>query len=295
MKVIKIDVDKIEQNENSRAVYKEADFSELMHSMKLEGLLQPIGVKDLGQGAYEAVFGNRRLVAARKLGWSEISAVVLENVETDSDRDFLNLIENLKREQISVSEEGRLYQVMMDRGLSEKEIATRLNVPPQRVRVATEVIREVPVEFRAKIVNRQSGVKVPGTISAAAYVAISNLRKTENLNRGQFRQLLEFAATRDVTASQVGAIGPLFKNGFTLEDAIDQTSRWNRIAFDIFIQQADREKIEKKTGRSMNDLIWEVLETHKELKLIRKPRVSGVYPKAISTWKRAKQEKELRD
>src|SRR3990167_3768361 len=121
MKVVEVELKKIDQNENSRVVYKENDITELMQSIKKEGLLQPIGVRKTDDG-YEAVWGNRRILAAKKLGWVTIPANVVDNADSENDRDFINLAENIKRQNTSVSEEGRLYLAMMDRGLKKEEI-----------------------------------------------------------------------------------------------------------------------------------------------------------------------------
>src|ERR1043165_7563349 len=106
MKIINIAIDKIHQNENSRAILDHNDLSDLMLSLKKNGLLQPVGVMKTNLG-YEAVFGNRRILAARKLGWAEVPAVVLD-IDSDIDRDILNLLENQQRVAVTLKEEGRL-------------------------------------------------------------------------------------------------------------------------------------------------------------------------------------------
>src|ERR1700682_2941963 len=51
------------------------DVDELAESLRAHGLLQPIVVRRRGAG-YELIAGHRRYEAARRLGWSEIAAVV---------------------------------------------------------------------------------------------------------------------------------------------------------------------------------------------------------------------------
>ncbi len=53
MKVVSVDLKDIVQTENSRAIYKAGDLSDLMHSMKKDGLLQPIGLRPIARGKYE--------------------------------------------------------------------------------------------------------------------------------------------------------------------------------------------------------------------------------------------------
>ena len=71
---------------NDRLGYDEAQMAELMESMRRLGQLQPVAVRDAsgevaGKGKaagprYELVYGHRRTEAARRLGWSEIQAIV---------------------------------------------------------------------------------------------------------------------------------------------------------------------------------------------------------------------------
>jgi ParB family chromosome partitioning protein len=183
MRIINILIDKIEQNENSRTVYKASDLTELMLSMKEDGLLQPIGVRDLGKGKYECVFGNRRLLAAKKLGWIEIPANLIE-AEEEKDRDILGLVENFKRQNTTVEEDGRIFLKLKDSGMTITEIAARLGIAPVRVETALDVYSHFPKEFRKSIVNGKAGAGTrSGKISASVATSINNIRKQYNLNR----------------------------------------------------------------------------------------------------------------
>ncbi len=272
MKMVKVDLKDIEQNENSRAVYKEADLRELMHSMKLDGLLQPVGVRDLGKGKYEAVYGNRRLVAARKLGWADIDCVVVEAV-TDNDRDFMNLVENIKRQNITVVEEGRLYTVLLDRGLKPGEIAARIGVSDIRVSTALDAVKHIPADMASRVVNRIGGTntKKQGKISATAYVAVAHIRKQQQLNRPQWRALLEFASKDGINALKIHTIAPFLKNGFTLEEAIEKAEHTDAVHLNVFVDRTNRERLEKKYNATFQELCIRALETMPELKIQRRP------------------------
>lgn len=265
MKIKKIDLKNIEQNENSRVIYKEADLSELMHTLKNNGLLQPVGVKDLGNGKYEAVFGNRRIMAARKLGWADIDAHVVEAVD-DNERDILNLLENLKRTNTTVSEDGRIFQCLRDRGLTIDEISARVGIRRERVEMALEVFNDVPAEFKKKIVNRVAGQrKKEGQISATAAHAVMQLRRQHNLNRRQFRDLMIFASKPDTSVTHVSHIAPLVKEGFTIGEAVKAVGRMSRVVMYVFIEEDRIKKLEKKHGQSITNILWEQLEKNPEL------------------------------
>lgn len=55
-----------------------ADLKELMASMKSIGLIQPIGVCEAGS-SYLLLFGLRRLIAAKLLGWKKLSVLFTTN------------------------------------------------------------------------------------------------------------------------------------------------------------------------------------------------------------------------
>jgi ParB family transcriptional regulator, chromosome partitioning protein len=104
-----------------RHEFNPAELAELEASLKVNGLLQPITVRRMGD-QYELIAGERRLRAATNLQWSEISAIV---------RDFddrtllvLALVENLQRADLNPVEEARGYQRLLEEfDLTHQQIA----------------------------------------------------------------------------------------------------------------------------------------------------------------------------
>ena len=97
---------------------------ELAESIRLHGLLQPVLVRDAGDG-WELIAGERRWRAARMAGLERIPAVVRAE-EDESRRLLLALIENLQREDLDAMEEARALKRLSDLGLTHEEIAARL-------------------------------------------------------------------------------------------------------------------------------------------------------------------------
>ncbi|MDP2902441.1 MAG: ParB/Srx family N-terminal domain-containing protein [Methylovulum sp.] len=64
--------------------HKDKDVESLAATIRIVGLLQPIGVRSMSDGAYEVVFGERRTLAIRKLhneghpGTDMVPALILE-------------------------------------------------------------------------------------------------------------------------------------------------------------------------------------------------------------------------
>ena len=99
------------------------ELSELAASIEANGLLQPIVVRRGKAGAeYELVAGERRLRAARQLGWTEIPAYVRD--VDDRALLVLALVENIQREDLGPLEEARGYdELRRVFGLRQREIA----------------------------------------------------------------------------------------------------------------------------------------------------------------------------
>jgi ParB/RepB/Spo0J family partition protein len=211
-------------------------------------------VKKIGE-RYEAVFGNRRIVAAKRLGWADIPAHILQ-AETDNDRDILNLIENIKRQNTTVAEDGRIFDALEARGLSTDEISVRVGVSRVRVETALSVFRDVPKEYRPVIVNRVSGRKEKGTISATAAHKILQLRKQNGLNRKQTRALLDYAKKDDTSTGHLEQIAPLLKMGISVARAIEKSEQLERLTLFFFVDKKLIKTLEKKYNKDIRDIIW---------------------------------------
>ncbi len=105
-----------------RIIFKAESLAELASSIKENGLIQPIVVrkKDFG---YELISGERRLRAAKQLGYTSIPAIIKEQV-TDKESMLMALIENIQREDISPIEQGECYKkIMVENNMTQAELA----------------------------------------------------------------------------------------------------------------------------------------------------------------------------
>lgn len=108
-----------------RVYFDEEKLTELAESIKSHGVTQPILVRQLTQGKYEIVAGERRWRACIQLGLDSIPAVVKDL--TDDDSMQIALIENIQREDINPVEEARAYSQLMKKfGYTQEEISVKL-------------------------------------------------------------------------------------------------------------------------------------------------------------------------
>jgi ParB/RepB/Spo0J family partition protein len=121
----KIDLEDIILKDNVRKVYN--NILELAGSIKREGLLQPVVVAINEDGEYELTAGYRRYYAHKYLvehgePFNQIQAIVRQG-----DFEIIQLIENIHRDDLSPTELEQGLKRMIDSGMSQVDIAERLN------------------------------------------------------------------------------------------------------------------------------------------------------------------------
>ncbi len=126
-----IDPAAIEPNPRQpRQAFDEEALSELVHSIREFGLMQPIVVRAVptADGApvrYQIVMGERRWRASQVAGLATIPAIVRETADDNLLRDAL--LENIHRVQLNPLEEAAAYQQLLDEfGVTHEELAARI-------------------------------------------------------------------------------------------------------------------------------------------------------------------------
>lgn len=96
-----------------RLHFDEIELKELAASIKLNGLIQPIIVRQSDIFGYELIAGERRLKASQIAGLDEIPAVI----KTISNKESMNqaIIENLQRSNLNPIEEAKAFQNILDK------------------------------------------------------------------------------------------------------------------------------------------------------------------------------------
>ena len=95
-----------------RKTMDQAKLAELAESIKAQGVIQPIVVRDLGGKRYEIIAGERRWRASQLAGLGEIPVVIRE--VDDRTVVAMALIENIQREDLNPLEEAQALQRLID-------------------------------------------------------------------------------------------------------------------------------------------------------------------------------------
>ena len=117
---------KVEPNpDQPRQDFDEEELQALADSITEHGIIQPLTVRQMPNGYYQILAGERRWRAARLASLSEVPAVIIE--ADDRKAMELALIENLQRQDLNPVEEALGYQSLMeDYGLTQEEAAKRV-------------------------------------------------------------------------------------------------------------------------------------------------------------------------
>lgn len=122
-----------------RTVFDESALAELAASIKANGLLQPIVVRESGPERYVIVAGERRYRASKRAGLERVPVVVRE--VSNAEAFELALIENVQRADLSPLEEAEAYRHLADQGWTQEEIARRVGKDRATVSNALRLLR----------------------------------------------------------------------------------------------------------------------------------------------------------
>lgn len=122
---LEIPTGKVEPNPyQPRRDFEESQLTDLADSIRSEGLIQPIVVREV-DGAYQLIAGERRWRAFKMLKLSKIPARIIQ--AGDSSSASMALIENLQRENLNPIEEALGYaSLLRDFDLTQELVAERV-------------------------------------------------------------------------------------------------------------------------------------------------------------------------
>lgn len=178
--ITSLPLQKVEPNPRQpRRVFDEEELQALADSIAEHGIVQPLAVRDEGNGYYMIIAGERRWRAARLAGLDEVPVVVLE--ADDRTVMELALVENLQRQDLNPMEEAEGYRVLMeDYGLTQEQTAERVGKSRPAVANALRLLA-LPDEVRELVEG--------GALSAGHARAILSL-SSEKLQKAAAQKIL---------------------------------------------------------------------------------------------------------
>ena len=111
--------------EQPRKNFDQQSLQALAESIRTHGVLQPLIVRESGNGFYQIVAGERRFRAAKLAGLTEVPVVVVSTDDLTTAQ--LALVENVQREDLNAAEEAFAYRELSEVWhMTQEEIAAKI-------------------------------------------------------------------------------------------------------------------------------------------------------------------------
>ncbi|MCK8493015.1 MULTISPECIES: ParB/RepB/Spo0J family partition protein [Spirosoma] len=192
-----------------RTRFDEEALQDLADSIRVQGIIQPITVRQMGKDRYQLIAGERRLQASKLIGMTHIPAYV----RTANDQQMLEmaLIENIQRENLNSIEIALSYQrLITECSLKQEELGERVGKNRTTVNNYIRLLKLPPVIQAALRDNKISMGHARAIINIEnpdSQIRLFNrtvdeewsVRKVEEAVRNLSDDTLEPAATRRVT------------------------------------------------------------------------------------------------
>lgn len=169
----KIDISKIYPNKKQpRKNFEEKEIKELSESIKNQGLIQPIIVRETSTNMYEIIAGERRWRACQMAGLHSINCVIM-SVDDKSVYE-LALIENIQRENLNVVEEARAYKNLIElNSLKNEELSKKIGKSSShisnliRILDLDEEIHQMIIDGKISMGHARALIGVPNAVEMA--------------------------------------------------------------------------------------------------------------------------------
>ena len=220
-----IEIDKILANPNQpRRDFNEDALKELADSINELGVIQPITLRNMEDGTYQIIAGERRFRASQLAGKSTIPAYILK--ADDEETMEMALIENIQREDLNPLEIALAYQQLIEQhNLSQEQLSKRVG------------------KGRATIANFLRILKLPAAIQVAL--------QEKKIDMGHAKALLSLESHAD----QLNLFQEIEKNSYSVREVEEMVRA-------IKEGNGDNPTTPKKSADKKQDAVYHQLKKH---------------------------------
>lgn len=232
-----IPIKNIVVNKNQpRKLFNEDELEELGDSIKQNGILQPILVREIKNNKYEIVAGERRFQAAKRAKLEEVP-VIIKDI-SDKDVFKIALIENLQRSDLSAIEEAKGYkQLIQEENLTQEELAQVLSKSRSAI-ANTMRLLDLPEQVQTYLEE--------GRLTAGHARALLSMKNEENQ-----LSLAEKIISDGLTVRETERIVPLFSvNNTVKRERQVQPQYFKRAAHTLRLALDTNVKIKSVRGKN---------------------------------------------
>ena len=190
-----------------RQEFNPEQMEELTASIKENGILQPLTVRELEDGDFELIAGERRLRAAKDAGLETVPVYIL-SVDADVEMMEFALVENIQRVDLKPLEKAEGYAILRGKyDLSQDDIAKRVGKSRPAIANALRLLK-LPPEIKSSLNS--------GKISTGHALAILGLRKSLQMMTLHQKVVREELSVRQ-TEALVKKYSESFKNNLKVK------------------------------------------------------------------------------
>ena len=205
---------------------------ELAQSIKENGVIQPIIVRQSPVIGYEILAGERRYRASLLAGLTSIPAVVKQL--SDQEMMVQSIIENLQRENLNPIEEARAYESLVEKGFTHAEIADKMGKSRPYISNSIRLL-SLPEQILSEVEN--------GKLSQA------HARSLVGLNKEQQDYFFQRIIEEDISVRKLEALltekkqKKLQKNDYFIQNEEEQLKKLLGLDVEIKLSKKDSGKI----------------------------------------------------
>ena len=176
------------KSDQPRKYFDKESLEELAESIKENGLLQPILVREYGAGRYQIIAGERRFRACKLAELTEIPAIVLD--KDDKAAAQIALIENIQREDLNPIEEALAFKALKEEyDMTQEELSLKLGKSRSAIANAIRLL-DLPEEIITMVAAKE--------LSAGHARTLLGVKDREDMIL-----LAQFAAEQDLSVRQL--------------------------------------------------------------------------------------------
>lgn len=215
-----------------RKEFDREKLDELAQSIKENGVIQPIIVRQSPVIGYEILAGERRYRASLLAGLRSIPAVVKQL--SDQEMMVQSIIENLQRENLNPIEEARAYESLVEKGFTHAEIADKMGKSRPYISNSIRLL-SLPEQILSEVEN--------GKLSQA------HARSLVGLNKEQQDYFFQRIIEEDISVRKLEALltekkqKKLQKNDHFIQNEEEQLKKLLGLDVEIKLSKKDSGKI----------------------------------------------------
>lgn len=147
--ISEIDISDFNVRKNLADGQQDSTIEDLANSILKHGLLSPITVFRKSDGRFGLVAGQRRLLACKQLGWTDISAIERDSL-SEGDATAISLVENVHRADMNPTDKAAAFKALLEQFGNLQAVSRETGVGVQTIRKYIQLLDLAP-ELQEKL------------------------------------------------------------------------------------------------------------------------------------------------